>query len=59
MSQLECSLFKPPHDYLQACTENLLNIEGIVCKTTSSRVELGDDSIKNNTEPIINFLRED
>ena len=28
--------FKPLH-YVQACTANLLNMEGIVCKITSSR----------------------
>ena len=30
-----CSSFKPPH-YLGACTKNLPNMEGKVCKTTNS-----------------------
>jgi hypothetical protein len=29
-------LFKSPH-YLQGCTKNLLNMEGLVCKTINSR----------------------
>jgi hypothetical protein len=28
------SLFKPPH-YLKACTKNIPNMEGDVCKTTN------------------------
>ena len=35
-TDIECSLFKPPH-HLQACTENVPNMEGVdVCKTTNS-----------------------
>ena len=30
-TDIECSLFKPAH-YLQACTKNLPNLEGVVCK---------------------------
>ena len=33
-SDIEVSLFNPPH-YLQARTENLLNLEGVVCKTSN------------------------
>ena len=37
-TDIECSSFKPPH-YLQACTENLPIMEGVVCKMTTSRPE--------------------
>ena len=30
-TNIGCSSFKPPH-YLQACTKNLPNMEGVVCK---------------------------
>ena len=32
---IECPSLKPPH-YFQACTSNLLNMEGVVCKSTNS-----------------------
>jgi hypothetical protein len=34
-TDIECSLFKPPH-YLHACTKNLPNMKGFVRKTTNS-----------------------
>jgi hypothetical protein len=49
-TDIECSLFKPPH-HLQACTEeNVPNMEGVdVCKTSNfsseSQVELEDSFI--------------
>ena len=46
MKQYSMFSFKPPH-YFQACTKKLPNMEGVVCKTTSSRpkvIELEDDS---------------
>ena len=33
-NSIECSPFKPSH-YLQSCIENLLNMKGVVCKTTN------------------------
>jgi hypothetical protein len=35
MNRYRMFFLKPPH-YLQACTKNLLNMGGIVCKTTNS-----------------------
>ena len=35
-TDIECSSFKPPQNYLQALTENLPNMQGVVCKTTKS-----------------------
>ena len=35
LTDLECSSFKPPH-YLQACTKNFPNMEGLVFKTINS-----------------------
>jgi hypothetical protein len=35
-TDIECTLLKPAHYYLQACTANLLNMEGVVCKSTNS-----------------------
>jgi hypothetical protein len=40
VTDIECSSFKPPHDYLQACTENFPNMDGVVCKTSNSRPEV-------------------
>ena len=39
MTQLDCSLLHLPH-YLQACTNNLLNMEGVLCTTTNSQLEV-------------------
>ena len=33
-TDIECSSFKPPQCYLQACAKNILNMEGVVSKTT-------------------------
>ena len=40
-TNIECSLSKPPH-YLQACTKNLTNMEGVICKTINfqSKIKL-------------------
>ena len=49
MKQYSMFSYKPPH-YFQACTKNLPNMEGVVCKTTSSRpkvIDLEDDSNVN------------
>jgi hypothetical protein len=32
---IECSLFRPPHYFVQLCTGKLT--EGVVCKSTNSR----------------------
>ena len=37
---IECSSFKPPHYYLQACNKNLPNKEHLACKTTNSRPQV-------------------
>ena len=46
-TDIECSSLKPPH-YLQACSEILLNMEGVLCNNqlpTKGHVELEDNFI--------------
>lgn len=39
-TNVKCASYKPPHCYLQQCTEVLLNMTGVVSKTTNSQTKV-------------------